>query len=722
MCGERVRYSFLLVFLVLVGGIVGAAGVFDLVEYGTPNAPSVQLDKGGSLSTSRTYCFRVVGAGNGDYPYGCSGRMMAIWSPPSAETCVTPAGIRQSVNITWNRIPEPTYNEPYIVYVNTTRAYNFTDGAGNYLQNVVTNPAWRIFSVMLDTDLMLNDGNCNSTDCWMEWDGDTHYQRSAPIYEDGIPFVNAYGGTENNPVTPYDLYDWLVNNQSRPEFVEWLPMLDGLNETGAYKFRFSFGHWLTNNSDFVFGIRDNVVLLHESGKFATCSNGNFTMGEYDPAHQTFSQGGTYLRVSDVSMYNYVGGAFNVYDSLVSGGFEPGSNYSAANFEWYYSHGSQFGSVPQNIIGSKYLSEFGRALYGFVAQQSIIYGHTEVGVGSEVTGEIMRDIAWNNDEMRGGYSVTEVVYKDFFHATAGTYAYRWSLYSDWGNVTHLTHFVNPKWLDPHTRFLIWCKNTDRPIQINEEYDLNLTVTDSVTGEAIDGATLTVQNVNGSYDSFSPSKGYVLDDVCQICGWLQPNDVSILDVGDYAKAGNEYFLITGKNATHWFVDRGEFNTTPYILERTGSYKMPKIYKSWANQSSNAKGAFEPLRVVNKWFRRDTCDGSSLYWWRDTEGNYSSPFLIKVSASGYNNFTAYYTPSQASEFTIGLSNATTCPDCPPTISFQSKSSQENAPLVLLEETAMPYPKFSGVSSAITGGIILCLIVLMLFSTLNKTNKKEG
>ena len=643
--------SFVLCLL-FVAVSVSAAKSYTLYEYSQPaNFTSINLLAGGSLTENRTYCFQYIVAGDGWKYYGCSTNTMYMFSPVSNSTCVTTNSTHRIVNITWAKSADPSYSALYGVYLNHSLGYEAINNNSYYL-NSVSNSTWRRYFGLNDEQKMETAGNCNSSLCWFVWDGVNQNHESVMYYEHGIPFLELSGGTAADPITPWDIYNWTVNNQSREEFVKFMPTLEGLQDAGVFKFKFSFGDYGGTSQTFQFNIPLNVVLMHETGKFVGCTNGNFTMGSYDSTRGVFKDGGVYLRTSQASIYNQASGAVNIYASMVSGGFVPSGNYTAggANFRGYKSHGFQFSGVPR-FNGALIVSRLGRMLAGADARNSLMIFGGEWGNNDWTKGTAMDNVVFSKEIISTGYNLQEIILRNFRSYPAYTDAWQQAISSNYGNYSHILHLVNPYWGVPHSRVRVYCSGIDHPTRVSQEFELSLSVVDSITGLPIENATLTIQDVNGSHASFGLPTTSLYDTVNATAGFLRLKDTSAINTGDYIKSGNEFMKVTGVNATSVQVTRGEFNTTPWSLRAERSYNTMIVFPAWREQYSNSTGEFELVRLQQKWWQKDICNGAYSLWYIDTEGNASSPFTITVNASGYNNFTAYYTPTAENSFTIGL-----------------------------------------------------------------------
>ena len=639
--------SFVLCLL-FVAVSVSAAKSYSLYEYSQPaNFTSINLLAGGSLTENRTYCFQYAVGGDGWNAYGCSTNTHYMWSQVSNTTCVTTNSTHKTFNFSWVKSPDPSYDASYIIYANHSFGYEPIINNSYYDNTIFDSVLDRYLQGFMVESRMEDAGYCNTTHCWLDFDGANRAYNSQVYYEAGMPFIELSGGTEADPITPWDIYNWTVNNQSREEFVEFIPTHKGLQEAGAYQFKFSFGDYGGTSQIFQFNIPLNVVLMHETGKFVGCTYGNFTMGSYDSTRGVFKDGGTYLRTSYPSMYNQANGAFKIAASTISGGYTGASNgYSAAA-----SHNFQFGAGEVSFNGATYVSSIGRLHGGATVRNSLMIFGGDWGNNDWTKGVVMDNAVFSKEIISTGYRFQEVILRNFRSYPAYTDAWQQAIYTNYGNYSHILHLVNPYWGVPHSRVRVYCSGIDHPTRVSQEFELSLSVVDSITGLPIENATLTIQDVNGSHASFGLPITSLYDTVNATAGFLRLKDTSAINTGDYIKSGNEFMKVTGVNATSVQVTRGEFNTTPWSLRAERSYNTMIVFPAWREQYSNSTGEFELVRLQQKWWQRDECTGGYKFYYIDTEGNASSPFTITVNASGYNNFTAYYTPTAENSFTIGL-----------------------------------------------------------------------
>ena len=671
---------------------MSAVGNFTLNELYPVENVTMMLIAGGNWGEGEDYCARVVTGGGGWNYYANSINTLEILSPPSTEVCsnATTNATHKAFRICWDVTPtnftgalSTDYGDAYmfgIYYTNSVGNYSVYAPTGNvyYDTNFVH---YRHLARKYYIEYMGGTQYCYNFSAFTR-----NYHR-LPIWEGGIPFVDLAGGTVADPITPDDIHDWLVDDINRSEFVQQIDTFPGSEEGTMWLFDFFFGGLGSYENATVFQIPANTMVYQTYGGIKFNDEYDFYMGERAYSSTTKTNyltdlGAVYTRGYLPGTYNTVYGDVGIYGSFI-GKLRPVSIGISLT-----DHGFQWKGDSMNISQSLFQGA-GRL------NSNLLSLHNSILVSESP--EIQNNNDWddgytftpyeiNNFDVRPGNSV-ENTFKNAdlskMIARMGNldstvaYWYLWVI-RGYDNSTRMMHFINCKLPEPWFARLYKQGTLDMQGFINEEFELTLSVVDSATGNPIENATLTIQDASGTH-AMGGKSATALWSAANY--YLYPYDTAFFalcdptahSVGDYIKIGMEFMRVTGVNATGVNVTRGEFNTTPWGLQtispggnNSNGIHM-KTYLAWREQYSDSEGKFEEVRLVNRSMRlgvnesgfpqviykKECEDQTGLYKACQNYTNFtiSAPFTITVNASGYNNFTAYYTPTAENSFTIGL-----------------------------------------------------------------------
>lgn len=752
----------------------GYTGSLTLIELDEPKIKNVTLISGGTWDTGQDYCFKMTTGGPGYNYYTDSINTYEMQSKPSDELCAsdTTNATHRAFRICWtvvstNFTTATGYGGAYL------HGLWFTNETGNYTME--RDGRW--FTNAYAASPCNNNGHfCRAVD--IEYVGGYTYcynfstfgARGYPYYEYGVPFIDLDGGTTTDPITPDDLY-WFLKEQGRDEFIDRFELFPNSTVGASYHFKFFFGGYAANSNDSVFQYPSGRITYHEHGVMKFNPEYQLRIGE---EYYEDTTGKEYLREIGHGYLSY--GSYPTYTGLRGNTTIHGSYYGdigAFDYPAWVAvyptrgHGTQWNMDYVNITSSL-VSAAGRFNFAEMRFEDNIFISNEPEFGlnfdydDHTLGFMPHEI--DNSFINSAYTNVEVTVKDAdlskmlyrfdVGSSTAVYWWCWIIRHDAGlfqNSTRTTHWINSPLPEPwRIRVYQYAgQGEDYQAYFNEEFETRLRVVDAVTGAPIENATLTVQDVNGSY--CMGGKSVVYPSSVGDTYHLYPasatyfelyNNPTAFEVGDYLKGGMEFMRVTGVNATGINVTRGEFNTTPWGLQtvpdtgnETGGSYGNAFYEAWREQYSNSTGDFEEFRIVNRSLRLQSTDFVNGSWeqicpnWSDVGcanyGNYSdyAPFTITINASGYNNFTAYYTPTQENYFTIGLANTTECPDCPATVSMTGNAANGGVVVVkreVAQPAAAPVQQDSGFGEGLLlGGVLVGFVVLLGVFTRTRPNR---
>lgn len=747
---KRVRR--LLLLLILAATIATAyTGTFGFYEGNTTEILNITLMSGTSeFGSSLKYCFRQV-AYLGGWNYYAGNNKLEIMSPPSPEVCANDYtnATHQQFYVCWN-VSATNFTDATTVNGDAyMHGFYYTTSPGNYSVygsgNVVYDGNFRYYYHLArkpDLDYQGGTAYCALL-------APTRLYYNLPLYEDGLPFLDIAGGSSVDPITPHDVYDFL-EEINRTEHIDRLDAFEGADIGAGYSFKFSFGGYSSYNNASVFNVPANVFLYQPMAAMKMNTLQEFTMGELnynanEDQEYLPALGGIYSRMGLYPWYDTLYGPTGIYGSMVTAGITTEvSNLRLTD------HGIQWASTTNQNLTQSLFQGAGR-LNSLNIIDSIII--------SLVTPSMMQ----NRDYANAGFNAYEVNAYDLGRGqpiestvygvdlskmstrltnydSSTAYWFRWVASMSY-NITRVNRYINTVLPDEWLFRYYLLTAGDAQLVSTEEFDLGLRVVNAETAAPIENATLTITDSQGnnalygkSVTALSASSSnyvYAFDET-----YFAVEEPSQFEVGDYLKAGAEVMKVTGVNATGVNVTRGEFNTTPwgliYLSGTTNNGSVAaygtKVFRAWDYQLADANGDFELIRLVNRTMRfvpgengasaatyYKECENNHLYAFCMNMSNFTrhAPFTITINASGYNNFTTYYTPTQENYFTIGLANTTECPDCPATVSMTGNAANGGVVVVKREvalPSAAPVQQGSGFGEGLLlGGAVVGFVVLL-------------
>jgi hypothetical protein len=450
-----------------------------------------------------------------------------------------------------------------------------------------------------------------------------------PYYEEGGPVITVAGGTESDPVTMQDIYDYLISigKDYCIDGISLFPTGQYINTAGndicnMWRLRASIssndttGWFKLGGGEVVSwcGLKHNFrnnVILGEKDTNGLTTNGCAIVGAW---HLAFYNG-----------FAYGAGSLQCNSSMLGMRYLPKSGMATignCSVDPYY-QASQNWEVNDSIILSS-----GRLNNTCQIYNSRLMLSGEIGGSANSAGWQTENAQFNaiisnptnsGDSTFPNFIVNHVTSPDFRPRSYGG-----------SNQTITYHLTSPvlKRGEPvmQAQSALSATNWDCHILIDKKINLKVLDEDE---NALENVKITVQDKNDKDCLFEETATIFSTTVTTRTDTSITTNVLGLEVGSYYRIGNEIIKITGyTGGTTFTIDRAQFGTTAGIYGswRTYFYKMNEYLETDSNgntdflvTSDKYNGyAINPTAVLNK---IDTLSKES-----------QSPFTLTLSKAGY------------------------------------------------------------------------------------------
>lgn len=277
------------------------AKIITLKELLAPANPSATPVVGGSLATNTTYYYKIVAVGPGTSFYRGNN---AMWwaSPPSIEISATTNTINKSIKLYWDNHTDASV---WMIFRTTT--------SGDYKVYDASAGAWHSHLIKAGSDVRaygLIASQLTVSGLGYEWTDDgSKALFKHPIVDNGVPCFEIEGGSENDPITPKDLYDWAMANSKTYCISSW-DYAPSLSFPIAVKMIASVRQPQPGTIPLYFSIPDRTYFLQIWGKLWFDEDSYFNIG----SNNSFpTKGGIWQRVGSYAWYCGSHGNIEWYD-------------------------------------------------------------------------------------------------------------------------------------------------------------------------------------------------------------------------------------------------------------------------------------------------------------------------------------------------------------------------------------------------------------------------
>lgn len=452
---------------------------------------------------------------------------------------------------------------------------------------------------------------------------------SSPLYEDGVPTLFIEGGDEEDPITPENIYDWLIAN-GKDYCITGVPVFpdgDAVNASGnnlckLYQWRFNLQNFDADTPCFLLIANENTI-QQVWGKIYLGRHSIAVFGKIDDNGRTYD-GGIFIRETNTSIYSGFNnsttttGSFQAYASYIGGGVYPFTNSSLVKNDIR----AQFlASTPLYIYDSIIKSDGRMAATYDIRRTRYINSNSELGNTTGYSENVAID-----SYIATYYALMEAVYQNLVIVTNGVYDAQISLYREQNILSH-AHFVNPVWAHETPTFRVNAQSEYLPgdCLVTEEFDFSLTVTDN-NGNPIEGATVTIVDSNGDPSIFTLTTMYPSNLLAKTGTSLGITNDSV-SIGDVYRSGVETFSIdSGSNPYN--ITRSVNGINHNIGGTRGTLTTQKFYKQEDSMTTDSDGNVSCTLVARYWLTKDVPVSLTVF---NTPISLT-PHTVTISKSGY------------------------------------------------------------------------------------------
>lgn len=480
----------------------------------------------------------------------------------------------------------------------------------------------------------------------------------APYFADGLPILKMTGGTLADPITPQNLYDYLVS-AGKTYCIDVISVYptgqwstaNSTDVCGIFNFKFN----LIDASGNVFKIPGGVIVWQTVAK--TMLLGTFIMGEIDPTYGFTSNGAVWAGLKSNGFYDCISyqdtAGSTIYGSSIGNIFAGATILAGHNHSAFQLQMTATLNAYDSVIRTN-----GRMINPFTIRNSrLMTGSSEVG-GITNTSDVIN--GYFDTYCRTSYSLGTVTYNGMQFSkgtTSLTFDIMMYVAGNPLNGTQCIH-ANDCIFDigtPVIRYYNGLAGYYWDAVYLQGYTTTFKVVD-INGNPISGAIIQVVDKDGKKALFSKTsdtksssnQGKVGTSV------YVSGTVPSLTVGKYYRQGDEVILVTAGSGTGpYTITRAQDGSTANFLGLNAS-KLAWFYERFDSLTTSASGAATAHLVGFK------AKGYDLFPTGTAGGTINatvvaqSPFTITITKPGYETYTNQYTADAKRDLVIELKDA--------------------------------------------------------------------
>ena len=497
----------------------------------------------------------------------------------------------------------------------------------------------------------LNLGKWSSTSAQVGYcilDDNANGNSQTPLMANGMPTVYYNGGTSGDPITPQDVYDWLVA-QGKTYCIDMIPVYptgDWRNSAGndiGAMFRWRFNLMQSPNTTTYFRIDGNVMVYHMWGKFYAETNSTVQFGQYATVGSggyTYS-GGVYVTNSFAAWSRGMLGDSNIYASYVQGPIAPSQ----------YSQQSKCARDPsfQNTTLTKAMRIWDSIWKGADGERNGTIFDIRRSRIMSTSKEISNDAAYvyraTFDPPLGNIWT---VCNDVYHANE-IYVERGTddVFMGCGESTYncqAFHFLDTTWAHANLTVKAYPPSSNgvpADFVCLDEYTYTLTVLDN-SGNPIQGASVTIVDKNGRSQAITLSGTYtkVNTKYDKVTTSIQTEGTAPT-LGAVYRLGLERIRIESGSNPYTVTRAYDGSTANYLGGQGGynSYKRHRFNLVNPSLTTDANGQVT-CRVLWRYWSIYDYNNPGVFTYIDASLVNLNPYTVTVSAAGYYTKTVTYT----------------------------------------------------------------------------------
>jgi len=611
------------------------AKVITLNECPAPTNPTATAVSGGVLTAGTTYYYRVVAIGPGDR-YNAGNIAMFWCSIPCAEVTATTDAVNKSIELYWdNPVDSNGYDgEVFLIFkTEISGDYDAYKSGTFYSHLLLAGSSARAYG-LTKSQCVASGSGYKYTD-----DGSKSLGR-CPLLPDGCPCWEVEGGSDSDPITPEDLYNWAVTN-SKTYCIDSWNMYPGMDSVIAVRTMASIRQPQPGTQPLYFGIPNRTYFLQQWGKTWFDSDSYFRTGEIENGKGKY--GGTWQRGGGYAWYSGSYGTVEIYEgSIISLPKElPYTNLTRGksghlfqmvddcNFTMYRSlydpigAGSSSGRVKPAVLDLQ-----SNKMHILAAELAA----TDVNIEDcEIENFII-----------SGYNIRQgkIANSTFLNPTQYDFrGYNRSATEDQVTILENVTFANST---PDIRGSVVTTAEVAHQVVLEQYTMDLKIDNTILQDAV----VKVKDING-YNAIWLNSNETLSEAISIgeTDWTV-SDGSVFSTGDSIRVNREVLTVTNVTGDVLTVTRGQENTEDRQYA-TGQ----QIFIRHDSLTADVNGVFTTIPLVRRTYWLDpTFHGATGYYVMENIRD-NSPHTLTIQKKGLQIYSKAFTVTKKIDWEINL-----------------------------------------------------------------------
>lgn len=464
-----------------------------------------------------------------------------------------------------------------------------------------------------------------------------------PVFDGGLPCLQAESDDTADPVTPQDVYEWFID-QGKPQYCDGVSLFqdddymttNGKNLCNFFRWRFSI---YTRN----FKIPGGTVISQALAKHMF-RNGEFTMGEIGTEGQT-TNGAGIIGAWHLAYYNTLaraaGSNINIYGSMVG---MPTETQSSCNRDPYYQITYQ-ANIKDSVVRSS-----GRWNPPLNLNNTRMMVSGEIGLSKDSNTNVTNNVTWNS-QMGGSYSHTEVTFKDSNIVPKINYTF----YVDSYYLSTGCRVINNYNMTYDSSLYAYYARFRSNIAIGSDNmirnsnSIKIKVVDK-NGDPIVGAKMYATDKDGYkglFDADWVTRTYTnLGKTGTAMTLYSTGDVT---VGKYYRSGDETILIVSGSNPNYTIVRGQLGSTANNIGGSSSGRMSYLYELQDYLETDVDGETEAM--LNHSYYKSLDNPIQYHYIQESDLLLRSPYDIIIKADGYETYTMKYVAEEQKDMVIEL-----------------------------------------------------------------------
>lgn len=447
------------------------------------------------------------------------------------------------------------------------------------------------------------------------------YAYTQPLFADGLPNLVMTGGTEGDPVTPQNLYEYLAG-AGRTELIDVIPVFDagdvstgsGDDYCGVFKFKCN----LQDDTANYFFCPGGTVVYLTGGKLAF--TGYSTWGEYNSSDDTTTNGCALIMNCNYAWYpTFFTRTHNFYGTLMAGPTQGRGNIATVCDREPLCQWSGAVNVKDSV-----LKNTGRFYPNFDVENSRMMMSGEC---AEPNNYSAVENSSFNTYLGSFYVKSESTFNSHIMKKASSLANFYMEGSSVPGSTKCFHINNPVYAD--TTNLIRYRGASAGLDFVylESFTLNLNVIDA-QGNPIEGATVYVTDGAGDKALFNDAWDARTYTNLGKSGTAMTLYSGSVTVGKYYRSGDEIVYIASGGYPNYTIERAQQGSTANNIGGASLNRASYLYEQYDSKETDALGDVGFLLNHRIWKSLDVTSESYQY----TDPSDRGPFNIRIQKSGY------------------------------------------------------------------------------------------